>query len=670
MIGDLAPKPSDIEGRCIDTIRMLSVDAVETAKSGHEGLPLGAAPMGWTIWSRFLRFDPSDLDWANRDRFVLSAGHGSMLLYSLLHLFDCGLTRDDLKQFRQWGSRTPGHPEYGHTVGVETTTGPLGQGISNAVGMALAEAMLAARFNSADEKWVDHRTFVIASDGDLMEGVSNEASSLAGHLGLGKLIVLYDHNSISIDGPTGLAFTEDVLGRYSALGWSVFSVDDGNDIEKIARGIQDALDDSDHPSIISVATKIGYGAPNKQGTAAAHGGPYGAEEAKLIRERFGWPEEKFFVAQDVAHYMKDLVSRKISEARELKSSFEELRSGKPELSSLWDSAMAGIDVEDLRSRMPRFEVGSQMATRVASGEVMKAIGSKTAFFVGGSADLVESTSVGFSDDVVSRSSYSGSLIHFGVREHAMAAVLNGLQAHGGFRVFGSTFLIFSDYLRPSLRLAALMGLPVVYVLTHDSVGLGEDGPTHQPVEQVESLRMIPNVAVLRPADSNEVAEAWLSALQRVDGPTVLALSRQGLPVLDADEFGWMSLQGARIVYREKGACQVVLMASGSEVSVALDCAADLAQEHGLGVRVISIPWRERFLSQPTEVIDGYLPPSALKVSIEAGVTHGWASVVGRDGITVGIDRFGASAPGSRVMSELGISKEAVVQRVLAALGRA
>ncbi|TAN25857.1 MAG: transketolase [Actinomycetota bacterium] len=649
---------------------MLSLDAVEKAKSGHEGLPLGAAPMAWTIWSRFLRFDPTDPNWPGRDRFVLSAGHGSMLLYSLLHLFGYQVSIDDLKNFRQWGSRTPGHPEYGHTPGVETTTGPLGQGISNSVGMALGEAMLGARLNRNGKEVVGHRTFVIASDGDLMEGVSNEAASLAGHLGLGKLIVLYDNNSISIDGSTGLAFTEDRLGRFKALGWSTFIVEDGNNLEEISEAVKRAIDDTDRPSIISVTNVIGYGAPHKEGTEAAHGGPYGPDEAKLTKERFGWPEEPpFLVPEDVTSHLSSIIEAKISEAALEKERVAKIAESENWEVSHWLSGTAGELPRNLRDLMPKFDLGSQMATRVASGQVLKAIASRYDAIVGGSADLVESTSVGFTENVVSRNNFAGSLIHFGVREHGMAAILNGLQLHGGFRVFGSTFLIFSDYLRPSLRLAALMGVPIIYLMTHDSVGLGEDGPTHQPVEQLESLRMVPNLAVIRPADSNEAAEAWITALERESGPTILALSRQGLPVLEPGEPGWISQSGARIVMPESGTCQVALLATGSEVSLAIQVAGVLSGEHALGVRVVSIPWREKFLAQDQGTRDALIPPSALKVSIEAGVTHGWQSIVGPDGLTIGIDRFGASAPGSTVMTELGLSSDAVVAKVLSLLGR-
>ncbi len=669
MSADLAPLSTDLDGRCITTIRMLSVDAVEAAKSGHEGLPLGAAPMAWAVWSRFLRFDPSDPQWPGRDRFVLSAGHGSMLLYSLLHLFGFQLTLDDIKKFRQWASKTPGHPEHGHTPGVETTTGPLGQGISNAVGMALGEAMLAARINTTDENIVDHKTFVIASDGDLMEGVSNEAASLAGHLGLGKLIVLYDNNSISIDGSTKLAFTEDVLGRFRALGWSTFSVDDGNDVEKISIALQQAIDDDRHPSIIAVATQIGYGAPHKQGTEAAHGGPYGSEETKIIKERFGWPEQPFYVPDDVKKHLAALIEEKKAAAAKDRARLAAADKGHNTLISHWMSGAAAPLPKDIHELMPKFEIGASLATRAASGQVLKAISAAYPPLVGGSADLVESTSVEFTSNVVSNSNFAGSLIHFGVREHGMAAILNGLQLHGGFRVFGSTFLIFSDYLRPSLRLAALMGNPVIFIFTHDSVGVGEDGPTHQPVEQLESLRMVPNLAVIRPADANEVVEGWLTILDRRAGPSLLALSRQGLPVLEPGEPGWLSRFGARVVLRESDTCQVALLASGSEVSLAIQAAEVLLEEHDVDARVVSIPWRERFLEQRREVIDELVPPSALKISIEAGVTHGWRSVVGSDGITIGIDRFGASAPGSTVMSELGLSKQAVVARVLSSLGR-
>lgn len=667
MNSDLAAPSSDIDARCITTLRMLSVDAVEAAKSGHEGLPLGAAPMAWTLWSRFLRFDPAKPNWMNRDRFILSAGHGSALLYSLLHLFGYDLSISDLENFRQWGSRTPGHPEYGHTPGVETTTGPLGQGISNSTGMALAEAMLAARLNNRGAKVVDHRTFVIASDGDLMEGVSNEAGSLAGHLGLGKLVVLYDHNSISIDGPTSLAFTEDVLTRYNGLGWSTFSVEDGNDVEEISRAIQMALDDSDHPSIVSVKTVLGFGAPGKQGTAAAHGGPYGKDEIAITKQRYGWPDDPFFVPEDVAKHMKSLIEGKIAEAELDREQTRQIKATKGELASDIELFFNDNVPTDLYESVSKFEVGAQLATRAASGKIMKSIAGKFPKLVGGSADLVESTSVEFTENIVSPGNYGGSLIHFGVREHAMAASLNGLQLHGGFRVFGSTFLIFSDYMRPSLRLAALMGVPVIYVFTHDSVGLGEDGPTHQPVEQVESLRLIPNLAVLRPADANEVIEAWITALDRKSGPTLMALSRQGLPVLEPGPKGWLGERGARILPGEEGKLQVVLMATGSEVSLALNAANILQHEHGVGTRVVSMPWRERFLEQDESVRNEIVPPSALKVSIEAGVTHGWKSVVGPDGVTIGIDRFGASAPGSKVMEELGLSSASVVSQVLAKL---
>lgn len=669
MSGDLAPLSTDLDGRCITTIRMLSVDAVEAAKSGHEGLPLGAAPMAWAVWSRFMRFDPSDPLWPGRDRFVLSAGHGSALLYSLLHVFGFQVSLDDLRNFRQWESKTPGHPEYGHTSGVETTTGPLGQGISNAVGMALGEAMLGARVNTDGEKVVDHRTFVIASDGDLMEGVSNEVASLAGHLGLGKLIVLYDHNSISIDGPTSLAFTEDVLGRFKALGWSTFSVDDGNDLGKISEAVQKAIDDEAHPSIIAVTTEIGFGAPHREGTEAAHGGPYGSDEIKLTKERYGWPAEPFFVPDDVSNHLAEMIKDKISQAAVEKARVVGLQKEGREAIGYWLGERFPIEPGNLRETMPEFEPGSSLATRAASGKVIKAIASAFPNLVGGSADLVESTSVGFTENAVSANNYGGSLIHFGVREHGMASILNGLYLHGGFRVFGSTFLIFSDYLRPALRLAALMGLPIIYVFTHDSIGVGEDGPTHQPVEQVESLRMVPNLAVIRPADANETAEAWMVAMARKAGPTALALSRQGLPVLAPGKPGWIEKVGARVVLQEADTCQVVLIASGSEVSLALDAAEILTAEHEVDVRVVSVPWREKFLEQPREVFDSLIPPSALKISLEAGVTHGWTSVVGSDGMTIGINRFGASAPGATVMTELGLSKQAVVARALFMLGR-
>ncbi|CAN5496464.1 transketolase [soil metagenome] len=656
--GDLARDPADLDGRCIDTLRMLAVDMVEAAGCGHPGLPLGAAPMAWTVWSRFLRHDPAQPDWADRDRFVLSAGHGSALLYGLLHLFGYGLSVDDLRSFRQLGSRTPGHPEHGHTPGVEVTTGPLGQGLANAVGMALAERMSAARFNTASDnpgaEIVDHRTFVLCSDGDLMEGVSGEASSLAGHLGLERLVVLWDDNRISIDGDTGLAFGEDVCGRYRAYGWTVHEVDDGNDIEAIAEAVHDSLAEPGRPGFIRVRTTIGYGAPTKAGSPAVHGAPLGPDETAALRRRLGWPEAPFVVPADVRARMSSLAKAGTAERADWDERFATWARQHPDLAVEWDRRVTQAVAAPVLDAVAGFEPGGKaLATRSASGTVLGALSEAAPELVGGSADLAESTCTLLGGGPVRSGDYSGRHVHFGVREHAMAAILNGLALHGGFRPVGSTFLIFSDYARPALRLAALMGQPVVHVYTHYSIGLGEDGPTHQPVEHLASLRAIPGVAVLRPADANEVREAWGMALDRTAAPTAMALSRQALPVLPAGPAGWMAKTGARVVWANDAQPVVAIVATGSEVAVGMD-AAELLAARGTPTIVVSMPWRERYFALDQADRDAILPPDLPVVVVEAGVAQGWEALAAT-GALVCLDRFGASGKGAEVQASLGFT---------------
>jgi transketolase len=660
---------ADLDERAALTIRMLAADAVETARSGHPGLPMGMATAAWVLWSRELRFDPSDPGWPDRDRFVLSAGHGSMLLYALLHLSGYGLPLAELRRFRQWGSATPGHPEFGHTPGVETTTGPLGQGIATAAGLALAERMTAARYNVAgEEPVVDHRTFVLCSDGDLMEGVSGETASLAGHLGLGRLIVLYDDNGITIDGPTSLAFTEDVPARFAAYGWHTSRVDDGEDVAGIELALKEALADTERPSLIAVRSTIGYGAPTKAGTSACHGAPLGPEELAATKARFGWPSEPFFIPGEVAEVFSGLAAA----GRGHRTAWERRRATwaarHPDLAQEWDRQLSGRLPDRALEDLPDFDAGTSLATRVASGRVLAALSGPVPELVGGSADLAESTNVAFPGAPVGPGAFGGRTIHFGVREHAMAAMANGLALHGTFRPVVSTFLVFSDYLRPALRLSALMAQPVVYVFTHDSVGLGEDGPTHQPVEHLAALRAIPNLAVLRPADAPETAEAWAMALGRTEGPTALILSRQPLPVLPPSPAGWLALQGARVVRTGSGPPDLVLVATGSEVSLCR-AAADRLEEDGVSVSVVSMPWRERFLALDPAVRHRLLPPGVPRLVVEASARQGWAEVAGDGGSVHGLDRFGASAPGAVALTELGFSPGAVTSAARALLAR-
>ncbi len=654
---------------CINTIRMLSVDAVQQANSGHPGLPMGAAPMAYVLWTRFLKHNPAHPKWFDRDRFVLSAGHGSMLLYSLLFLTGYGLTLDDLKSFRQWGSKTPGHPEYGHTPGVETTTGPLGQGLANGVGMAMAEAFLAARYNRPGFPLVDHYTYGIVSDGDLMEGVSHEAASLAGHLKLGKLIYLYDDNHISIEGRTDIAFTEDRLKRFEAYEWQVQRVEDGNDLEAIVRAIQTAQKETQRPSLIAVRTMIGWGSPNKQNKASAHGEPLGVEEVGLTKANLCWPAEpSFYVPEPALAVFRQAVDQgKKNEAEwsSLERSYEQLF---PEPALEFKQVLRGELPKGWDADIPSFPADPKgTATRNTSGKVLNALAARIPYLLGGSADLAPSTKtlIAGSQDFTP-GQFDQRNIHFGVREHGMGSILNGMALHGGVIPYGATFLIFSDYMRPPMRLAAMMGIKVIYVFTHDSIGLGEDGPTHQPIEQLAGLRSVPNLTVIRPADANETAEAWRQAI-RLDGPVALILTRQNVPTLDRTRMNPASglARGGYVVNRLEGKKPaIILIGTGSELSLALEAAAQL-EARGKAVQVVSLPSWELFDRQPQSYRDEVLPPTVkARVSIEAGSPQGWERYVGDQGRIIGLDHFGASAPYKILYQQFGITVERLVEAAL------
>ncbi len=653
----------------INTLRFLAVDAVEKARSGHPGMPMGAAAMAYTLWTRFLRFDPHAPGWPDRDRFVLSAGHGSMLLYGLLHLSGYPLALDDLKAFRQWRSRTPGHPESFQTPGVETTTGPLGQGLAAAVGMAIAERHLAARFNRPGFPLVDHWTYVIAGDGDLMEGISSEAASLAGHLGLGRLIVLYDDNRITIEGSTALAFSENVETRFKAFGWQVLSVEDGNDVPAVEAALRQAREDQDRPTLIRVRTHIGFGSPGKQNSADAHGAPLGPDEARRTKENLGWPlEPDFRVPEEARAPFRRAAQRGTEERRAWEDLFARYRQAHPDLASEWERRIKGDLPPGWDADLPSFPPGSRpVATRSAAGKALNTLARRLPEIMGGSADLGPSTKTLLEGEAdFSRHQPRGRNLRFGVREHAMAAILNGMANHGGFRPYGSTFFVFSDYLRPSLRLAALMGLPVVHVFTHDSIFVGEDGPTHQPVEHLASLRAMPNLVVIRPADANEAVEAWKVAVERRSGPTALVLTRQAVPVLDRSDLAPASglRRGAYVLKEASGGpdkVRLILIGTGSEVHVALE-AARLLEAEGVPVRVVSMPSWELFEAQDAAYRKSVLPPDVTaRVAVEAASTFGWERYVGSRGRTVGIDRFGASAPAEVLAEKFGFTAENVAR---------
>ena len=645
----------------VNTIRGLAMDAVQKAKSGHPGMPMGMADAAFVLWTRFLRHSPSDPEWPNRDRFVLSAGHGSMLLYALLHLFGYDLALDDLQQFRQWESRTPGHPEFWCAPGVETTTGPLGQGFANGVGMALAERMLAQDFNGAGDDIVDHYTYGIVSDGDLMEGLSHEAASIAGHLGLARLIYLYDDNHITIEGSTDLAFSEDVAQRFEAYHWHVQRVD-GHDRGAVADALEAARQETERPSIIICRTHIAKGSPNKQDTSGAHGEPLGEDEVVATKEALGLPvAPTFFVPEAVRALLAGVRERLDKEASEWRARFAQWQQANPELSAQWEARMARKIPEGLGGKLPSFEVGKEIATRNASSEVLQVLSREIPGFVGGSADLAPSTKTlieGAED--LARGRYSGRNLRFGVREHGMGGLMNGMSLHGGFIPYGGTFLVFSDYMRPSVRLAALMRQPVIYVFTHDSVFVGEDGPTHQPVEHVAALRAIPHLTVIRPADAAETAEAWLVALERSSGPTALILTRQNVPVLDRSLLAPAEmLRRGGYILLDAPDPELILIASGSEVSVVLE-AARLLMAEGSRVRVVNMASWELFEEQPEEYRRQVLPPSVShRLAVEAGTSFGWSRYVGDAGSVHGIDRFGASAPWKVIAEQLGFTPEAI-----------
>ncbi|MGX9133768.1 transketolase [Rummeliibacillus sp. JY-2-4R] len=652
----------------INTIRTLSIDAIEKANSGHPGLPMGAAPMAYTLWTKQLHHNPKNPKWFNRDRFVLSAGHGSMLLYSLLHLGGYDLPMEEIKNFRQWGSLTPGHPEYGHTAGVEATTGPLGQGIAMAVGMAMAEAHLSGVYNKPDYDIINHYTFALCGDGDLMEGVSAEAASLAGHLQLEKLIVLYDSNDISLDGDLNKSFSDNTAERFKAYGWNYILVQDGNDIDSINNAIEQAKAHVGQPTLIEVKTVIGFGSPNKSGKSSSHGSPLGSDEVMLTKQAYEWDNEDFFVPEEVYNTFKEAAKIQGEDAEVAwNAQFNSYKETYPELGLQLEKAIAGDLPEDFDAEIPTYEVGKSIATRSSSGEVINALAKKVPAFFGGSADLAGSnkTTIKGAGDF-SSSERDGRNIWFGVREFAMGAALNGMALHGGLNVFGGTFFVFSDYVRPAVRLSALMGLPVTYVFTHDSIAVGEDGPTHEPIEHLAALRAMPNLSVIRPADANESAAAWKLAVSSKNRPTALVLSRQDLPVLDVDVqtvYNGVS-KGAYIVKKaDKEVADALLLATGSEVQLAVSAKEELAKE-GIDVTVVSMPDFDRFDEQDEAYKESVLPKAITKrLAIEMASSFGWHKYTGFEGDVLAIDGFGASAPGEIVMKEYGFSVDNVVSKV-------
>ena len=628
---------TSLDELCVNTIRMLAADGVQAANSGHPGMPMGAAPMAYVLWTRIMKHNPANPGWPDRDRFVLSAGHGSMLLYSLLHLTGYDLPLEELKSFRQWGSRTPGHPEYGHAPGVETTTGPLGQGFANGVGMALAERHLAAGFNRPGHDVVDHFTYAIVSDGDLMEGISHEAASLAGHLRLGKLIYLYDDNHISIEGSTDITYTEDPIARFAAYGWHVDRVPDGNDVDAVEQAVKTAQMETDRPSLIAVRTHIGYGSPNKQDTPGAHGEPLGVEELLRTKENLGWPAEPaFYIPDEALDHFRKAVNQGKTDEKAWMDVMASYGAAYPELAPLWRRCMEGAPTDGWDGEIPLFPADAKgMATRVASGKVLNGIAKKVPGLFGGSADLAPSNKTLIDGETdFQPGAYGGRNIRFGVREHAMGSLMNGMALHGGLLPYGGTFLVFSDYMRPAIRLAALMGLHVIYVFTHDSIGLGEDGPTHQPVEHLAALRGIPNLTVIRPCDANETAAAWRAAVENAGGPVALALSRQGLPTLDRDAMAPADnlRHGAYILKEAEGGFpELILTGTGSEIPIALKAAQKL-QEKGIRVRVVSMPSWELFELQPASYRSEVFPPGVTaRVAVEAGIPQGWERVRRRQG---------------------------------------
>jgi len=652
----------------INTIRTLAIDAIEKAQSGHPGLPMGAAPMAYTLWTEFMNHHPQNATWFNRDRFILSAGHGSMLLYALLHLSGYDVTIDDLKQFRQWGSNTPGHPEVLDTDGVEATTGPLGQGIAMAVGMAMAEAHLAATYNQDQFPIIDHYTYALISDGDIMEGISHEAASLAGHLGLGKLIALYDSNDISLDGDLNKAFSEQTKQRFEAYGWQVIFVKDGNDVDEIRQALKTAKENKDQPTLIEVKTVIGYGSPNKSGTSASHGAPLGEEEALLTKDYYKWTHDAFNVPDEVYADFNDKIAQR---GKQLETDWNNLltnyKKEYPQLAKSLQLAIDGQLPENWEAQLPVYDETTNEATRATSNSVLNAIAKSVPYFFGGSADLASSNNTMIKDGGdFSRTNYKGRNIWFGVREFAMGAALNGMALHGGLKVYGGTFFVFSDYLRPAIRLAALMKTPVTYVFTHDSIAVGEDGPTHEPIEQLASLRAMPGLSLIRPADANETQAAWRLAMESTDQPTALVLTRQNVQTLPATkEKAYDGVKkGAYIISpATKTEPDALLLATGSEVNLAVEAQKSLL-EQGIDTQVVSMPSWDRFDEQSANYKQTIIPDQVTKrLAIEMGASHGWHKYVGHEGKVLTIDTFGASAPGNIVVEKYGFTKENVVNIV-------
>ena len=667
MTEGLAETRQNIDDLCINTIRALSMDAVQKANSGHPGAPMGLAPAAYVLWTRVMKHNPENPGWLDRDRFVLSAGHASMLLYSLLHLSGYAVSLDDIKHFRQWNSKTPGHPEFGHTPGVETTTGPLGQGFANAVGMAMAERHLAARFNSPGHEIVDHYTYMICGDGDMMEGISSEAASLAGHLGLGKLICIYDDNDISIEGSTEIAFTEDVALRFKAYHWHILNVDDGNDIDAIYNAILAAKAQTGQPSLIVLRTHIAYGSPNKQDTADAHGAPLGEKEVRLTKKCLGMPEDDLFrVPEAVSNHFRQCVKTGGEAEDGWQEKFQAYNKNFPDMAKKWVDAMSGFLTTGWDEDIPEFSVSDgPIATRAASGKVLNAIASRLPTLIGGSADLAPSTKTYLNaSHEFQRDAYDGRNIRFGVREHAMGGIMSGMFLHHGLRPYGGTFLVFADYLRPALRVAAIMKIPVIYVFTHDSIAVGEDGPTHQPVEHLASLRAIPGITVIRPADASETAEAWRQAIKTTTGPVALILSRQKLPVLKSNDIKEGLTKGAYVLADCDGKPDIILIGTGSEVHIILEAKKRLL-EKGVAARVVSMPSWELFEKMSQKYKDRVLLPDIqTRLAVEAGSPMGWCRYVGTGGAVIGINSFGASAPGGIVMEKYGFTSEHVVEKAL------
>jgi transketolase len=659
--------PADKARRCADAIRFLSADAVDKANSGHPGLPMGAADCAVALWGNYLSFNPEDPAWANRDRFILSAGHGSMLLYSLLHLFGFDLPLDELKNFRQWGSKTPGHPEFGHTVGVEVTTGPLGQGFANGVGMGIAAKMAAERFNTAEFKPIDHTIYALMGDGCLQEGISYEAAALAGHLKLGNLVYIYDSNSITIEGKTDLAWSEDVEGRFVAAGWHVLKVN-GHDHNQITAAIVAAKAETDKPSLIIATTHIAYGSPKCQGSSGAHGSPLGAEELAATRANLGWQHEAFEIPQDVREICKNQIEAKKLQYASWHRKFEAWHAANPEKAQLWDAMWHKRLPADLAAQLIAAVDGKDGATRALSGAVLQKVAALIPSLVGGSADLAPSNNSDIKGSpAVQAGAFGGRNLHFGIREHAMGAIVNGMSLYGCFIPYGATFLVFSDYCRPAIRLSALMKLQSIYIFTHDSFFVGEDGPTHQPIEHVASLRMIPGLQVIRPADGLETALAWQVALEKKDGPTALILTRQKLPIIERGAASNDDIRkGGYVVSTPSGKAAVVIMASGSEVHVAVEAAAQLAAD-GIGCRIVSVPCLETFMAQSQEYRSHCLPAGVPRVAFEAGRGESWGRLIGCDGLFIGIEHFGASAPDKVLAEKFGFTAPQVAERIRAFL---